>query len=439
MQKVAMVSLGCPRNRVDSETAAGYLEKNGFSLTSNEAEADVIIVNTCSFINSAKEESVETILELSKYKETGRCKRLVVTGCLPQRYKDELSELLPEADIFLGTNEYDSLPEILNTKEKGLFLKNFTFLQESHTPRILSQSPYTAYLKIAEGCLHNCSYCVIPSIRGKLRSREIIDIVKEAEMLADKGVVELILVAQDLSDYGKDLNDGTGLVKLLKSLVKIKYLKWIRLLYVYPDGISDSLVKLIKEEEKICKYIDIPVQHINNRILKLMRRTGNAGSIRKKLELMRTHIPEISIRTSVITGFPSETEGEFQELLTFVKEFKFENLGVFSYSQEEGTPAADMDSQIPEKVKESRKKIVMIEQKKIAKEINKKKVGEVFDVLIEGLSSETDLLISGRSYFQAPDIDGIIYINEGSTAAGKIEKVKITKEMGYDLIGKICC
>ena len=439
MQKVAIVSLGCPRNRVDTETAAHFLKEGGFSFVYYEAEADIIIVNTCSFINSAKEESIDTILELSRYKKSGSCKKLVVTGCLPQRYKDELINLLPEVDVFLGTNEYQALPEILHQNKRGLFIGYSTLIQESFTPRILSQSPYTAYLKIAEGCLHNCSYCVIPSIRGKLRSRKIDALVTEAETLVNKGAIEIILVAQDSTDYGKDLNNGSTLTKLLKSLVKIKRLSWIRLLYAYPDGINSELIELIRDEEKICNYIDVPIQHVNSRILKLMRRNiANTDRLKRKLEIIRNSIPDISLRTSIIVGFPTETNSEFEELLSFIKEFKFDNLGVFAYSKEEGTKAAEMKGQIPERIKELRRKTVMEQQKKVVQTINKKKVGKVFDVLIEGISQETELLLAGRGYFQAPEIDGIVYINEGTTENGKIEKVKIIKSIGYDFIGKIC-
>ncbi len=436
-----MVSLGCPKNLVDAEVMLGCLPSDEYEITTDEKEADIIIVNTCSFIREAKQESIDTILDLAERKHDARCRLLVVTGCLPQRYQEELGAELPEVDIFIGTGEYPRIAEILaeKTNSDGQLLyvgdPNFTF--DPDLPRLNSSPAYTAYLKIAEGCSNCCTYCVIPSLRGALRSRPFDQVLKEARDLVAGGVKEINLIAQDITAYGRDLNEGHTLETLLAELVKIDGLRWLRLLYAYPDGITDDLIRLIRDEEKICKYIDIPLQHISDPILKRMGRRGGEIEVRRIIGRLRSAVPDLAIRTSLIVGFPGETDEDFQRLVQFVDEIRFDRLGVFCYSREEGTAAAEMEEQITERVKRLRYKKLMKVQARVSFKQNRKLIGTVEQVLVEGYSDETDLLLKGRSSRQAPDIDGLVYITAGMANVGDIVPVRVTDSSDYDVIGEI--
>jgi ribosomal protein S12 methylthiotransferase len=440
-EKVSLVSLGCPKNLVDAEVMLGYLSKEGFEVTTNDQEADIIIVNTCSFIKEAKQESIDTILDLAELKHEGNCRLLVVTGCLPQRYQEELAKELPEVDIFVGTGDYPRIAEIIAEKSTVTGQLSYTgdpnFLYDDELPRLQSSPYYTAYLKIAEGCSNCCSYCVIPSLRGAFRSRPMDKLLAEAAQLVAGGVRELNLIAQDITSYGKDFDNGTTLEALVRELAKIEGIRWLRLLYAYPDGISDSLIQLIKSEPKVCKYLDIPLQHISDPILKEMNRRSSEADIRALIQKLRTEIPDIAIRTSLIVGFPGETEEDFKKLLHFVDETRFDRLGVFCYSKEEGTTAAAMKHQVPERIKRERYKKLMRNQARVSFKHNRTLIDTVEEVLVEGYSEETELLLKGRSSRQAPDIDGLVYITAGNANVGDIVKLRITDSSDYDLIGEI--
>ena len=440
-QKVSMVSLGCPKNLVDAEVMLGCLPSDEYEITTNEREADIIIVNTCSFIKEAKQESIDTILDLADRKHDARCSLLVVTGCLPQRYQEELGAELPEVDIFIGTGEYPRIAEILaekrDTPGQLRYVGDPNFVFDPDLPRLNSSPAYTAYLKIAEGCSNCCSYCVIPSLRGALRSRPFEQVMKEARELVAGGVKEINLIAQDITAYGKDLAENTTLEVLLAELVKIDGLQWIRLLYAYPDGITDELIRLIRDEEKICKYIDIPLQHISDPVLKRMGRRGGETEIRRLIGRLRSAVPDLAIRTSLIVGFPGESDDDYQRLVQFVEEARFDRLGVFCYSREEGTPAAEMEEQITERVKRQRYKKLMKVQARVSFKQNRRLIGTVEQVLVEGYSDETDLLLKGRSSRQAPDIDGLVYITAGTANVGDIVPVRVTDSSDYDIIGEI--
>jgi len=439
-KKVSLVSLGCPKNLVDAEVMLGHLPADRFEIVTDEAEADIIIVNTCSFIKEAKEESVETILEVADYKQNGRCRKLVVTGCLPQRYREELADELPEVDLFMGTGDAPRIVELLDGMETGSRRDAVglpEYLYDHATPRVKSSPHYSAYVKIAEGCGNHCSYCIIPQLRGTLRSRTIPSVVAEVEQLVAQGVKEINLIAQDITAFGAERDDGTRIEPLLRELVKIDGLSWLRLLYAYPDGISDELIGLIASEEKICKYLDLPLQHIDDTILAMMNRRVDEAGIRRLLERIRTQIPDITLRTSFIVGFPGETEAQYEKLLNFVKEGHFERVGVFRYSREEGTAAARLDEQIPERVKKSRHNRLMKAQARVSFRRNRSLVGRQEQVLVEGLSEETDLLLQGRSRRQAPDVDGLVYITSGRANVGDIVNLTITDSSEYDLIGEI--
>ena len=436
-----MVSLGCPKNLVDAEVMLGYLGKDGYEITTNEQEADIIIVNTCSFIKEAKQESIDTILDLADRKHDGNCKLLVVTGCLPQRYQQELAKELPEVDIFVGTGDYPKIAEIIAEK-RGLegqvhYIGDPNYLYDVEMPRMQSSPRYYSYLKIAEGCSNCCSYCVIPSLRGGFRSRPLNLVMEEARRLVSGGVKELNLIAQDITVYGSDLSGGVTLESLLQELVQIAGLRWIRLLYAYPDGITDSLVQLIKNEEKICKYLDIPLQHISDPVLRRMNRRSSEAQIRALVAKLRSEIPDIALRTSLIVGFPGETDEDFKKLCHFVEEVQFDRLGVFCYSKEEGTPAAEMAEQISERVKRERYKKLMQLQARLSFKRNRRLMETVEEVIVEGVSEESELLLKGRSSRQAPDIDGMVYITSGQANIGDIVKLKITDSSDYDLIGEI--
>ncbi len=429
-------SLGCVKNLVDAEVMLGITKEHNYQFVAEPEKAEVIVVNTCSFINDSKRESIGTILEMAEHKKAGSCKKLIVTGCLSQRYKPDLKVSFPEVDAFVGTGQYHKILEFIDGKtEDDVEFRHPKYLHNENTPRINTQPFFRAYLKVSEGCIKGCAFCIIPRIRGTLRSRTIPSLVNEAKKLVDSGAVELNLIAQDLTDYGRDLNDGTNLVGLLKELVKVAGLKWIRMLYLYPDEMSDELIELIATEDKICKYIDTPVQHINDRMLKLMNRKVKGNQIRERLAKLRTRIPEVAIRSTVIVGYPGETEEEFLELVSFVEEASFDHLGVFSYSHEENTASYFLPHQLDEKIKEERRNHLMQIQMAVSKSNLRKKVGQVLPVLIEGVSEESEFLLKGRHSGQAPDIDGYVLVRSGDLKPGDIHPVKLERSMEYDFIG----
>lgn len=434
-------SLGCAKNLVDTEVMAGITLGDGFSVVPRPEDASVIVVNTCSFIEASKRESIDAILEAARYKEEGDCERLIVAGCLPQRYKADLKVSFPEVDAFVGTGQYGQLLEfIAGKREDESGFKHPKYIHQENTPRINSQPFYRAYLKLSEGCIKACAFCIIPKIRGTLRSRTIDSLVEEAKRLVASGAVELNLIAQDLTDYGRDLRDGTTLEKLLRALVdetKVPGLKWVRLLYVYPDEMSDELFDLLVTEPKLCKYVDTPVQHIADRMLALMNRKVTGAQIRERLTMLRQRIPGVAIRSTVIVGFPGETEEEFQALCDFVAEGHFDHLGVFAYSREENTKAYSLPDQLPDDVKQARHaKLVAIQQAVSAKKL-KDRVGQTVPVLVEEVSEESDFLWQGRHAGQAPDVDGQVLIRAGHFERGKIHLVKLERSMEYDYIGRV--
>ncbi|WP_305045159.1 30S ribosomal protein S12 methylthiotransferase RimO [Geoalkalibacter sp.] len=439
--KVSLVSLGCPKNLVDAEVMLGHLPPERYEIVTDEASADIIIVNTCSFIQDAQEESVDTILEVADHKKSGRCRLLVVTGCLPQRYRDELSSELPEVDLFLGTGDAARLPGLLDEKLGGGQVREAIgqpdFLYDHTTPRVQSSPFYSTYIKIADGCANHCSYCIIPKLRGTLRSRALDSVVAEAERMVAQGVAEINLIAQDITAYGADRDDGANLPELLRRLVKIDGLRWLRLLYAYPDGVSEELIDLIAAEDKICNYLDIPLQHIDDQLLGAMNRRVGEVEVRDLITRLRARIPELTLRTSFIVGFPGETPEQFDKLLRFVEEGHFDRLGVFRYSREEGTAAATLPEQISERVKSERYKRLMKAQARISFRKNRALVGRIEPVLVEGLSEESELLLRGRSVRQAPDVDGQVYITAGQAEIGRIVRLRITDSSEYDLIGEI--
>ncbi|EJE7235840.1 30S ribosomal protein S12 methylthiotransferase RimO [Clostridium sporogenes] len=435
--KVALVSLGCDKNRIDSELMLYKLNEEA-ELVKDPKEAQVIIVNTCGFIETAKEESINTILQMASYKKTHNCKVLVVTGCLTQRYKGELKELIPEMDIMLGVNDYDKLLEsikvFLKSGEKSFYYK-YSDIKINEGNRILTTPTYTAYVRIAEGCNNFCTYCAIPRIRGKYRSREKENILKEVESLAKQGVKEIILIAQDTTMYGIDIYGKKVLHELLRDISKVEGVKWIRLLYCYPEEITKELIEEIKNNDKVCKYLDLPIQQISNSVLKRMGRKTTKETIINIIKKLRKEIEGITLRTSLIVGFPGETEEEFSELKEFVSDIKLDKLGVFKYSKEEGTSAARMEDQIEEEVKEKREEEIMILQQKISKDINKEKIGKIYEVIVEGTKEN---MYSGRNYEMSPEIDGEIYFEKDENVKiGDIIKVKVTHSLEYDLIGVV--
>lgn len=446
MSKVHFISLGCPKNLVDSEIMAGTLMKEGYNVVGDAEDADTVIVNTCGFIEDSKKESIQRILEMTSLKEEGKIKKVVVAGCLTQRYKQDLVDGLPEADLFVGSGEFQNIAKILKNHDQGGAQKTYfnlpTYLQEEATPRINSQPGHRAYLKISEGCLKRCSFCAIPLIRGNLQSRTLDNIVNEAKLLVAGGVKEIIIISHDFTDYGWDLRRKNPEAKespaaLLRALSDIEGLQWIRVLYLYPDGITPEVVELIKTRKNLVKYFDMPLQHINNHVLKNMNRKMTKEDIVEVLNLIRKEIPDAVIRTQFIVGFPGETEESFAELLQFIDEQEFDRVGCFKYSPEENTPGGKMPDQIDEETKENRYNAVMSMQQKISKAKHQKFIGQTVEVIVEGLSEETDLLLQGRTSQQAPDIDGVVLINDGQAKVGEIVKVKITDSMEYDLIGEI--
>ena len=445
-KKVHFISLGCPKNLVDSEIMAGTLLKDGYEVVSEAADADTVIVNTCGFIEDSKRESIARILEMTELKKSGALEKVVVAGCLTQRYKDELVEGLPEADLFVGSGEFQNIGQILKKFDEGDKKKTYfnlpTYLQEESTPRVNSQPQYRAYLKISEGCMKRCAFCAIPLIRGNLQSRTLKNVVNEAKLLVAGGVRELIVISHDFTDYGWDLKrkDKTAIespFELLKALSEVENVDWVRLLYLYPDGITPEMVQLIKNNKKLVKYFDMPLQHVNNEMLKRMNRKMTREEIVSVLNNIRVEIPEAVIRTQFIVGFPGETEEMFQELLEFVREQRFDRVGCFQYSPEENTPGGKMDQQVDEETKQRRHDELMALQQEISREKHRAFIGKTVEVLVEGFSEETDLLLQGRTSQQAPEIDGVVLINEGQANVGDIVKVHITDSMEYDLIGSI--
>lgn len=437
MTALHFIALGCPKNLVDSEVMLGHLSAAGFLLTEDPAAAEAIVVNTCAFIEDAKKEAIDTILEMAEFKKRGSCRVLVVAGCLPQRYRAELSELLPEVDLFIGAGEFHRIAEIITARGGGqeTHVGVPTYLYDHATPRLSITPRHAAYLKIAEGCLHPCSFCIIPNIRGKFRSRTLDSVVAEAEGMLSRGVRELNVIAQDTTAYGSDI--GVNLATLLERLAPLSGPKWIRLLYAYPQEFPEGVIDLIREGEDICKYLDLPIQHVSNRILKSMRRKGTGTEIRRLIERLRRDVPGIALRTSLIVGFPGETDAEFDELVDFVCETRFEHLGVFAFSPEEGTPAAKLKKRIPADVAELRRREIMGVQRELSLGNNQRYVGKELTVLVDGPSPETPHLLVGRHEGQAPDIDGVVYINEGSAPAGEFAQVEITEAHEYDLVGRI--
>lgn len=444
--KIGIVSLGCPKNLVDSETMLGLIHEENYEITNDPSEAEIIIVNTCGFIESAKEESINTILQMAEYKKSGSCKYIIVTGCLSQRYAEELFNELPEADAIAGVEVYDEIGSIIKrvmNSERFIMLERskpdvIYTSKETFLPRILTTPSYTAYLKIAEGCDNCCSYCAIPKIRGPYRSKPMEQVLKEAKALADNGVKELIVVAQDTTRYGEDLPGGKLLLAdLLKELNKIESLKWIRVMYCYPNNFTDELIETFASLDKVCKYVDLPLQHASNRLLASMNRYDTREEVETLLAKLRKRIPGIVIRTTFIVGFPGETDADFEELKEFVEQQCFENAGVFAYSQEEGTVAGAMPNQIPDEIKQERYHELMALQAQISEEIHKDTEGQTLEVLVEGIEEDGSGLHYGRSYREAPDIDGLVFIeNPGDIKPGCFVKVNILQGFTYESVGE---
>lgn len=438
--KILFISLGCDKNLVDSEVMLGLLGEKGYTFTDDETEAEVIVINTCCFINDAKEESINTILEMAEYRKSGSCKALIVTGCLAQRYQKEILDEIEEVDAVLGTTTYDAIVETVEqvlSGQKELKFQDLDRLVTVKTKRTLTTGGHYAHLKIAEGCDKHCTYCIIPKIRGNFRSVPMEQLLEEAESLAEQGVKELILVAQETTLYGVDLYGEKKLPELLRNLCKIKGIRWIRVQYCYPEEITEELIQVIKEEPKICHYLDLPIQHASDRILKRMGRRTTQADLKAVIGRLREEIPDICLRTTLITGFPGETQEDHEELMAFVDECEFDRLGVFPYSPEEGTPAAGMPDQIPEEVKEERQADLMELQQEIAFDKADSMIGQELLVMIEGQVADENAYV-GRTYMDAPGVDGYIFINTDEVLmSGDFAKVKVTGAVEYDLIGEL--
>ena len=438
--KAGFVSLGCSKNLVDTEMMLGILREHGIELTPEPAEADILIVNTCAFIESAKEESITTILNMAEYKESGRCRSLIVAGCLGQRYGQELLDDMPEADAIIGTGAWNRIMEAVEESLKGhrvVIAGEDKLLYDEHTPRITTPPAYTAYVKIAEGCNNRCAFCAIPYIRGAYRSRPIEDIRDEVVNLAARGVKEIILIAQDTTEYGRDLYGEPQLAKLLRTLCTVEGVHWIRTLYSYPTYFSDELIETIASEPKLVKYVDLPMQHAHDEVLRRMHRPDTQASMRALIEKLRTRIPGVTIRSTFIVGFPGETDAQYQTLRNFLEEMRLDKVGVFTYSREEGTPAYDMPNQVPEDVMQERYHDLMSLQCKISEELNHELEGKELEVLVEGRDEEQANIAVGRSYREAPDVDGQVYI-EGDTDSqiGDLVRVRVLQGFTYDVVGE---
>jgi ribosomal protein S12 methylthiotransferase len=446
MPKVGFVSLGCPKNLVDSEVMLGTLSRQGYTITAHKEEADVIVVNTCGFIDSAKKESIDTILEMAELKTQGNCKKLVVAGCLAERYRSEIRKEIPEIDFIFGPDELGRILQAVQLDDDmdvpDISIDALYSSREVPTiPRILTTPSYMAYLKISEGCDHVCTFCAIPGFRGRFRSRPVADLVAESRRLAEQGVRELIIVSQDTMAYGKDLGVAHGITTLLRELVKIDGLKWVRFLYCYPNMVSDELVQLVAGEERLCKYFDIPYQHASRQMLDRMKRGGNREMYERQIESIRNRMPQAGLRTSFIVGFPGETEADFNEVRTLMKNVQFDNVGVFLYSDEEGTGAYELDGKVPRATATRRRNRLMKEQARISAERLRGMVGRKVEVLLEGESEESNLLLQGRMETQAPEIDGRVLINDTGdrqVATGDFYMVELTESLEYDVIGKLC-
>ncbi|MEO6655968.1 MAG: 30S ribosomal protein S12 methylthiotransferase RimO [Pyrinomonadaceae bacterium] len=448
MKKVGFVSLGCPKNLVDSEVMMGQLAEAGYEITNNADEADTVVVNTCGFIESAKQESIDAILEATRWKADGTPTRVIVAGCLVERYRDDLMKELPDVDAFIGTSQ---VGEILKAADKEFDAaklaitpignKSATYLYDEYTPRLRATDSHTAFIKIAEGCDRPCAFCSIPSMRGSFRSRRFGSIIEEARNLAKQGVKELVLIAQDSSRYGEDLGEVDALAALLRALGEIDGIEWIRPMYAFPTHISDAFLAAIAETPKVVKYLDMPLQHASRNVLKMMKRGGTRESLERLIGRVRDAVPGIAIRTTFITGFPGETDEDFEELIKFVQNCRFDNLGVFTYSDEEGTAAYDLPNKVDPRIAKQRRNRLMKEQAKISKQLNKAKIGNTYRVLFEGLSQESDLLFQGRLEGQTQEIDGYILINDMpdflDPKVGAIYDVRITEAHEYDLVGAI--
>ncbi len=437
--RIMFVSLGCDKNLVDTENMLGILKDKGFEFTDDEMQADVIVVNTCCFIHDAKQESINTILEMAEHKKDAVCKALIVTGCLAHRYKDEITKEIPEVDALIGTSSYDKIAEVVLSVLEG---KGYSCVEDTDrlpvvkNHRIMTTGGYYEYLKIAEGCDKHCTYCIIPAVRGNFRSFEMEYLLEQARYLADNGTKELILVAQETTVYGTDIYGKKALPELLRKLCRIDGLEWIRILYCYPEEITDELIQVIKEEPKICKYLDMPIQHSSDNILKRMGRRTTRQELVDVITKLRNNIPDIALRTTLITGFPGETEEDIDDLLDFVDTMEFDRLGVFTYSPEEGTPAASMTDQVPENIKEERRNRIMELQQEVSLDKSADMVGRVIPVMVEGKITDDDAYV-GRSYKDAPNVDGYVFINTNAQLmSGQIVNVSITGSMEYDLIGE---
>ena len=438
--KAGFVSLGCSKNLVDTEMMLGILREHGIEITSQPKEADILIVNTCAFIQSAKEESITTILDMAEFKESGRCRSLIVAGCLGQRYKQELLDDMPEADAIIGTGAWNRIMEAVRETLKGnrvVIAGEDELLYDEHTPRITTTPAYTAYVKIAEGCNNRCAFCAIPMIRGKYRSRKIEDIKDEVANLAKNGVKEIVLIAQDSTEYGRDIYGKPCLAKLLRELCTVEDVQWIRTLYSYPTYFDDELIETIATEPKLVKYVDIPMQHAHDEVLRRMHRPDTQASMRALIQKLRARIPGVTIRSTFMVGFPGETDAQYQTLRNFLEEMRLDKVGVFTYSREEGTPAYDMPRQVSEEVMQVRYHALMSLQCQIPEQLNKELQGRVLDVLIEGRDEEQQNIAVGRSQREAPDVDGQVYI-EGDTDSqpGDIVRVKVLQGFTYDVVGE---
>ncbi len=445
MAKIGFISLGCPKNLVDSEVMLGLLQKEGHTITADKSEAEVIVINTCSFIEDSRKESIDAILETAELKKTGACRRLVVTGCLAERYPHEIQSDLTEVDAILGANQITQITRAVSGEAvppPASFGRSDAdlYLYDHDTPRTLATPGYSAYIKIAEGCDHTCAFCIIPKIRGAFRSRSIFSIVQEARNLADRGVREITLVSQDTTSFGLDVGVEDGLAHLLQALDKMPDLRWIRFLYVYPNMVSDRLLDTVASSSRICKYIDMPLQHASAAVLRSMRRGGNRQSLTRMIERIRKGIPDVTLRTTMIVGFPGETEADFRELVNFSRDVEFDRLGVFTYSDEENTAAHRLRRKVSSRTAENRRRILMDQQARIAARKNRALIGKELLILVEGASGESDLLLQGRLESQAPEIDGVCLINDSvarEVNAGEFRTIRITDVLGHDLLGTI--
>lgn len=439
--KLGLISLGCSKNLVDSEHLIGMMvNRKGFEITNNIEEADVALINTCGFIGDAKEESIQTILEIGQYKTSGKLKKIIVAGCLAQRYAEELISEMPEIDAVIGTGDLDKIEEVVDAileNEKIVRSESLEFLADATTERILTTHPHTAYLKIAEGCNRRCTYCIIPQLRGKLRSRTVEDIVEEAKALAAAGVREINLLAQETTEYGLDLYGRKALPDVMKAIAKVEGIQWIRTYYMYPNSITDEMLETMRDEEKVCNYFDVPIQHIADNVLRTMARAKDGNQIREVLGKIRSTVPDATIRTTVIVGFPGETEEDFEQLKEFIREFKFDYVGVFPYSREEDTVAHDLPNQVDEETKRRRAAELTNVQAEVAELKNRELIGKEVEVIIDGVSNESEYMLEGRTRGQALEIDGKVLTNDGMAKQGEIVKVKIEQNFEYDLLGPI--